>query len=371
MPILRAFREPADDAGDKPVEAGQGVPLYFTAATGGRKQDGIDLSGIPWDFSRAVKSDAGGDQYPLLWVHDMTQPPLGVVDVIPGDKPLPLRVALRFDPDDARAVEIERKYRSPVGGMQAVSVQWAPVDKSGMIVRGDAKPAANQLWEVSAVPVGMDEGALQDGARAATMRAMIADLTAMLDGRTVEAAETVTETTETIDVDLVVTVETDDGDNVPDTVEDEATPERLAASMVAIFEPHRWADDSDTERRAAYKALLPRYRRAGWTAPEFVPMVELAALDEAALRGLFLAGELARVGAELSTKNVAELRDIDTALRDASKRLGAMLSRVTSAKERPSDDDAGDDTARAAGGDTVDDLVAAFARLTNKETHNG
>lgn len=362
MPILRAIREPAADDAEA-VEAGKGAPLYFTAATAGRKPDGLDLAGLPWDFSRAVTAPDGSMQYPFLWVHDImgNRAPLGVANVVPGDDPLPLRVAVTFDPGDPFAVDIERKYRSPVGGLSAVSIQWDDMDADGMPARATKnKPVAHQLWEVSAVPVGMDPDALRDGARAA-MRALYDDIGAMLDGRTVATEtviETVTETTTETVTDIDVAIEVDGAPEAE--AEDQET--RLAAAMVAVFRAGAWSDEADAERRAAYNALLPAYRRAGWTAPEFLPLADLRALDDETWRGLFLSGELARAGAELSGKNITELREIDAALREASKRLGAMLTRVTAPKA-PADEA---DSAR--GGDTVDDLMAALSRMTSGGT---
>lgn len=357
MPILRAIREPAADDAEA-VEAGTGAPLYFTAATAGRKPDGLDLTGLPWDFSRAVRAPDGSMQYPFLWVHDIggNRPPLGVANIVPGDDPLPLRVAVTFDPDDPFAVAIERKYRSDVGGLAAVSIQWDDMDADGMPARqSKAKPVAHQLWEVSAVPVGMDPDALRDGARVA-MRALYDDIDAMLDGRAAATTSTDTETAAATDAAID---EPADGDSAEDH------DVRLAAAMVAVFDAGAWSDDADGQRRAAYNALLPAYRRAGWTAPEFMPLADLRALDTDTWRGLFLAGELSRAGAELSGKNITELREIDAALREASKRLGAMLTRVTAPKAPA------DEADNARGGDTVDDLVAAFRRLTSGGTPNG
>jgi len=342
MPILRALREPDAEA----TEAGKGAPMTFVAATGGMKGDGVDLAGLPWDFSRAVGGEGGeAVQYPFLWVHDLAgrNLPLGVAEVLTGADELPLRVAVRFDPDDDFAVKVERKYRSPTGGLAAVSIQWEDVDANGQpAARAGKKPAAHQLWEVSAVPVGMDPEALLDGSRAA-LRALRGDIDLLLG----DVTETATETTETVDVDLTIEVEVDatpDTDN--DTAEDHA--ERTAAAMVEQYETWRWADDADTERRKAYNALLPAYRRLGWTAPEFVPVDELWALDDRTWRGLFLAGELQRVGAELSNKNMTELRELHATITEAAKRLGSMITRVSSAGADKTTDKEAEPEGRAA-----------------------
>ena len=87
----------------------------------------------------------------------------------------------------------------------------------------------------------------------------------------------------------VATVAAADDD---DTAEDEDTGDDLAAEMVAVFDPE--SDDSDAVRGRRYRALLPAYRRMGWTAPELLPAGELSALDGDVWRGMFVSGELER-----------------------------------------------------------------------------
>ena len=175
MPFLRLHRQPDDGAADA------AAPLLFTAATAGTKADGVNLADLPWDFSRGVKGGAG-PRYPFLWVHDLAgdRLPLGVADVATAADELPLRIGVLFDPDDEFAQRVEAKYRSPVGGLEAVSVSWDDVDGDGLPTRTSGKKAvAHQLLEVSAVPVGLDPKALQEGERVA-MRALLADLSAAL-----------------------------------------------------------------------------------------------------------------------------------------------------------------------------------------------
>ena len=65
-----------------------------------------------------------------------------------------------------------------------------------------------------------------------------------------------------------------------------AWPE-TAAAMVACFVP---AGD-DAERLERYNALLPRYRRLGKVAPEWLDAATVSALGPAERRGLFLSDE--------------------------------------------------------------------------------
>lgn len=182
MPYMRLHRAP--DAAD----AAPGSPIIFTAATAGRKADGLDLSGLPWDFSRGVGDDA--KRYPFLWVHDLggDNLPLGIAEVISEPDALPLRVAVTCDPEDEFAQRVERKYRSPVGGLSAVSISWDDMDADGMPARMSGKKAvAHQLLEVSAVPVPLDAGALKDDAKRAALRALRDDLDAVLEDEPVAA----------------------------------------------------------------------------------------------------------------------------------------------------------------------------------------
>jgi len=161
---------------------GKNGPLTFIGATGGKKADGIDLGdGLPWDFSRGVGGGAG-PRFPFLWVHDLIGKnlPLGVADVLTKPEDVPLRVAVTFDPEDQLAMRVRAKYLSPVGGLLGVSISWDTVGDDGVPVRATGKRAvARQLLEVSAVPVGMDPGALLES-HADAIRNLRDDLDAWL-----------------------------------------------------------------------------------------------------------------------------------------------------------------------------------------------
>ena len=128
-------------------------------------------------------------------------------------------------------------------------------------------------------------------------------------------------------------------------------------ARVAVFA--QGTDDSDEDRRRTYRALLPAYRRRGWTAPEFVERAELDALDGETWRGLFLHDEpdMLRVGKVLSRKNQADLTE---AMR--------LIRGVLAAAGDGSEDDAGDGDAGRAIAQTEppmaqDDDAAEFARI--------
>ena len=133
----------------------------------------------------------------------------------------------------------------------------------------------------------------------------------------------------------------------------------LAAEMVAVFDPE--SDDSDAVRGRRYRALLPGYRRMGWTAPELLPAGELSALDGDVWRGMFVSGELERlerVGKEISAANLAGLRDALAQLEAGTSALKTMVQRVDSGTERA-----------AAAEPTADDIARAImdsmaARIT-------
>jgi len=323
------------------VEAGKGEPIYFTAATAGVKSDGYDLGALPWDFSRAL-GGGEGPRFPLMFAHDLSRASLGVVEVLTPPDEQPTRIAAYFDPDDPEAVAIERKYRSPLGGMNAVSVQWMTVDKAGKPARAERDAAANQLMEISACAVGLDGDALQDGARAlalarhaAALRSMAREIDAALDDDDADDLDVTVETT--ITIDTVVSAEAidvnvsaaddkanesadagegdpeadagraapsaglDDGDAYPETVE------RAWAAMVRALD--RASDADDAERRRQYNRAESAYRRLGMVAPEWIGGDELRAMDDETWRGIWLEGEIAtaRAGAVLSRRNIARL----------------------------------------------------------------
>lgn len=309
MPVLRMIR-----ASDAPaVEAGKGTPLPLIAATGGMKSDGLDLTGLPWDFRRG-RAQGDAWRYPLLWVHDLggERLPLGVVDVrAVGDGP-DLEAEAIFDPDDPFAVAAERKYRSEVGGLDAFSISWDDVDDAGVSARvTKGKAAAHQLLEVSCVPVGMDPAALaKDGRKRA------ADLRALAD--VIDAA--------LLADDDVTPPAAGDGDAGDDSADDDDAAQgrawpSVATDMVAVFAPD--CPDDDRTRRRRYNTLTARYRTLGRTPPEFLTAAEVDALGPDEWRGLWLEDELSgsRVGAVLNARNLEILvgaRDgLDTVIKSA------------------------------------------------------
>lgn len=235
MPYLRLHRADAA-AGGQP-----GDPILFTAATAGMKGDGVDLADLPWDFSRGrVDAGASGPRVPFLWVHNMRGDylPLGVTEVRSAEGELPLKIAVYFDSaEDEMAARVERKYRSAVGGLDAVSVSWDDVDASGVPARASGKkPVAHQLLEVSAVPVGMDPGALQEGTRLG-LRALQADIEAAL------------------------------GEDAPLTAGGGASKRTRKGGTVSTRPPQRallgsWEDDSDE--------ILEAIRDSGWFGSSYI-----------------------------------------------------------------------------------------------------
>lgn len=370
-----------ESSGDTSELAGQGQPIYFTAATAGVKSDGYDLGRLPWDFSRARAGD-NGPRFPFLFVHDMTKPSIGVVEVLTAPDVQPTRIAAYFDPDDPDAVALERKYRSKLGGMDAVSVQWMTVDKAGNMVRNEREAAANQLMEISACAVGLDGDALQDGARglflqrqAVALRSLARELDAVMSsadiddapadgGDVADDAATPAVEADSSAVGGEADAEADGAQDAPvATLDDNAfpeTPERAWAAMVRAFDRQDGA--SDDVRRKRYNRAEAAYRKLGMVAPEWLGGDELRALDDAAWRGLWLEGEIvaARAGAVLSRRNLARLDAAIDALmeirREASGEDGEDV------KPKP-----GDDTRAAIGeaidGLTVDDLQRLAAAL--------
>ena len=347
MPILRFVRDKSPDS--HVITAGRGEPIPFVAVTGGLKGDGINTADLPWNFGRGELRDNGWSRFPLLWVHDFggQRLPLGVTDVRMRNDGTTIEANAIFDPEDAFAVEVERKYLSDVGGLRGFSASWDDIGADGVPVRGTGgRPVAHELLEVSAVPVGLDPLAVKGGRglpqSLARLRAMIDALeeseAADAEPTTADGAEAVDAITDTdseteCECDGGCCDATDDGD-----AEDEDALADLAAGMVDVFDPA--SDDSDAVRGRRYRALLPGYRRAGWTPPELLPVDELRALDSDVWAGLFVSGELerleraARVGKELSSANLAGLKDAIDRIDEGVTSIRALVKRVEAGAER-------------------------------------
>lgn len=144
---------------------------------------------------------------------------------------------------------------------------------------------------------------------------------------------------------------------------DEELWRSAAAEMVSAFT--RGSGDSDDERRRAYRVLLPTYRHLGKEAPEWIDGAELDALDDDNWRALFVAGELAaqaRAGAELSARNVADLRTALDSMETACGTIRGMIERVTGTEKGPNMlGHTGGDSVRS----FVDELAIALAELAN------
>jgi hypothetical protein len=247
---------------DAPAEGQEsGTPIRFVIATEGIKRDGLNL----------LVSGARVDNYlrnPIVtWVHDFMgqRLPIGRADLILGANQMDAEIT--FDQEDEFARAVESKYRR--GYLNAVSVSWNPLRMNGRDVE------EWEFLELAAVPVPGDPEAL--------IKRQYEALGELLD----------------------------DGAGGEEGSEDGW--HELAAEMVAVFLPASDEGSADRERR--YRALLPKYRKAGRVAPEFLANDQLAGLDSETLRGHFLEGEWdlvypktgKRKGAMLSTRNLEDL----------------------------------------------------------------
>lgn len=350
-------------------EAAEGGPLVFTASTPGTKRDGLDTATLPWRVDNYRSNPV------VTWVHDFAgnRLPIGRAEVeVTGGKragakaePEGIRAAITFDPDDAFAQEIERKYRT--GFLHAVSVSWDDVDDDGTPIRASGGDAvAHDLLEIAAVPVPGDPDALLER-QAVALRSLARDITDALDSvegePEGEAEPAEAETPEPV---------ADDTDNEP--AEDGEGLERdVAAEMVAVFA--QGTDDPDADRHRTYRALLPAYRRLGWTAPEFVERDELDALDAETWRALFLHDEpdLIRAGKVLSARNKADLTEAMRLIRSVLNSAGGVdeedegedSGRSLSAAELDTTQDASESES------DLDAFARLFAELTQEMPSNG
>lgn len=407
-----------------------GSPLSFIAATPGKKRDGYDTASLPWRVDNYRLNPA------VTWVHDFggERLPIGRGEVTIEETPSgeALKASIIFDVADPFAAEVDRKYRA--GYLHAVSVSWDDVDEDGIPVRNSGKKAvAHDLLEIAAVPVPGDPGALQER-QVTALRALRADLDAVLDGGTTTApdpaptgeraitgsyedlADRIREAVKatglfsgyiyviaTFADAVVIAVYVEDGPSrlyrVAYTVADGAItigdwlPVRLvqdiegldgsavrlavdgddpwvsaATAMVDVLT--RGSGDPDDRRLRTYRALQGYYRRAKRTPPEWLEGAELDALDDDNWRALFVAGELdvvaacradgARVGAELSARNLTEFSEALDAITDGAKRIRAVLDRVREGKATQPDNAEALDGGEA--DHWIDQLHAALTR---------
>jgi hypothetical protein len=284
----RALCERAADGGK------DGDPIRFVASTEGIKRDGKDLKVSSWRLDNYQSNPV------VLWVHDYwgRTLPIGRAEAAVEGKQLMADVA--FDQADDFAKQVERKYRA--GFLNAVSVGWKDVI--------EGKEIFLDLLDISAVPVPGDPDAL--------MVRQYRALGELLNKFSLNIA--------------------------PDDDLGEAEWNETAAAMAGIFDPS--ADDPDDRRQERYNALLPAYRRAGKTPPEFLPLADLRALTAADIDGLFFEGE--RVGAVLSGRNRGDLEQAITLIQ-------SVLDRAKKEEQAAEDDDeGGDEDERAAIGQLLE-----------------
>ena len=264
------FRAIADIQPDNPA----GTPIRFVASTEQVARDGfiVDMAGWRLDNYRTNPV--------FLWAHDYASPPIGKADVlIDGGR---LMADVTFDRGDDFARQIERKYRD--GFLSAVSVGFNARAFEPPAQKGDAPHITEaELLDISAVPVPSDPRALKGRARAALAEYM------------------------------------DELNTGDETAPVEPTWDETAIAMMRLFDPE--ADTTDKERRRQYNRLERAYRKAGKTAPEFLKLDELDALETPDILGLFSCDEASllpgwakpkpveRVGAVLNARNKADLSE--------------------------------------------------------------
>lgn len=136
-------------------------PLRIVAATEGMKGDGLNLTMDSAQLERFQANPIVGYGH-AYWGRENL--PIGRAEdtFIEDDK---LKMDITFDPDDAFAQQVDRKYRA--GIMNAFSIGfsvWNVDDETGI-------PEGWELFEVSAVPLPMDPDAVvEDGREVALAR---------------------------------------------------------------------------------------------------------------------------------------------------------------------------------------------------------
>ena len=277
-----------------------GEPIEFVASTANAARDKIEIDQAGWKLDNYRKNPV------VLWMHDYwgERPPIGRAEVSLSGNELICRIW--FDQGDPFAVDVERKYRN--GFLNAVSVGWDTLEWT-RLEEGEARMRVTsaELLDISAVSVPGDPDALMRRTYDALKKAGYPLPTSPLEG----------------------------GGERKKTGED--VWEEVAAEMAAIFD--QACEDPDEERERRYNSLLPKYRRLGKTAPEFLGLDVVRALSQAELAGLFLEGEVApplkmeRAGAVLSKANLDDLHSVMAQLEEAGNTLAMIISRAQKAEE--------------------------------------
>jgi hypothetical protein len=216
------------------------APVWFRASTEGVKRDGLDLKASDWitDTWR---------EYPIvLFGHDYMgrNLPIGLGEAKMEGKEL--HIGVRYDADDPFAMQVRAKA---LKGMIAGSVGWEDIKRGGEV--------KHSLTEFSMVPMPADPKSLP--LRQARALRSLADVLEGID------------------------------DDPPPAPEGEPAWPEVAAAMVACFTPA--GDEPEEARLERYNALVPKYRRLGKTAPEWLDAATVSALGPAERRGLFLSDE--------------------------------------------------------------------------------
>ena len=240
------------------AEGGEmGSPIEFVASTANAARDKIEIDQKGWKLENYRKNPV------VLWMHDYwgERPPIGRAEVsLSGNE---LLCQVWFDQGDTFAVEVERKYRQ--GFLNAVSVGWDTLEWT-RVEEGEARMRVTsaELLDISAVSVPGDPDALMRRQYKALQDIFGDDGPSTSPAKKMRDAQGPAEKTE------------------------EDVWEDVAAEMAAIFD--QACEDPDEERERRYNSLLPKYRRLGKTAPEFLGLDVVRALSQAELAGLFLEG---------------------------------------------------------------------------------
>ena len=215
----------------------------------------------------------------VTWVHDFMgqRLPIGRATLIMDQDRIDAEIT--FDQQDEFARQVESKYRR--GYLNAVSVSWNPLRMNGRDVE------EWEFLELAAVPVPGDPEAL--------IKRQYEALGELLD------------------------------DGVGSERSAQGDWNELASEMVAVFLP---SPDDGGDREQRYRALLPRYRKAGKVAPEYLSDEDLQGLDSRTLAAHFLEGEWElvyptssqRKGAVLSTRNLEDLNQAVELIRSVISR---------------------------------------------------
>lgn len=242
--------------------------LHFVASTADLARDNIIITSDAWELENYLKNPI------VLWAHRYDSLPIGRAR--PHSKSGVLHAEIVFDPNDAFAQEVARKYRD--GFLNAVSVGWRTLESHREGQREVVTKA--ELLDISAVPVPGDPNALIVRHNISTREAIPPHTTPKADeDEPWDASEVLKQVEGREQLRLIHAWYNENAD--PDVKSSYKLPHHfadgrvvwrgVAAAMARLFQSETQIPDAD--RRGVYNHLARHYRQFDREPPAFHAML--------------------------------------------------------------------------------------------------